>query len=175
MGRRWIRHGVALFWMIGLWSWPGASGAAGWTVDDLAQRYATPDALVRFLQEEFAFTRDADLFDQADYWQRPEEFLARRAGDCEDYALLAQAVLHRQGVEALVLSLYGPGGYAHTVCVFVEGGAYHVINQDRLLLLQAPSLDAVATTLLPGWTWGGIAQQTGTRGRLIQMIHHTSA
>ena len=70
----------------------------------------------------------------------------------------------------MVLSLYGPTGYAHTVCVFAERGRYHVINQDTLLILQAPSLEAAATALLPGWTWGGVAQRAGTRGRLMQMI-----
>ena len=80
-------------------------------------------------------------------------------------------VVNERGTpEAVVLSLYGPKGYAHTVCVFAEGGRYHVINQDTLLTLQAPSLEAAATALLPGWTWGGVAQRAGTRGRLVQMI-----
>lgn len=175
MDRRWMCRRAALLWIIGLWGWPATAGAAGWTVEELAQRYATPEALVRFLHEEITFARDAELFDQVDYWQSPEEFLRRRAGDCEDYALLAQAILHRQGIEAYVLSLYGPGGYAHTVCLFVEGDRYHAITQETILPLHAPSLEAAATALRPGWTWGGIAQRAGTRGRLIRMIRHPSA
>ena len=140
-------------------------------VDHLARLYTTPKAIAAFLKRDFRFQRDEELFGEMDRWQTPEEFVVRRAGDCEDYALLAQALLRRNGIEAYVLSLFGEEGYAHTVTVFVdEDGRYNAINQSRLRNYRAASLEALASQLYPTWTYGGIAEQDGTRGRMVREI-----
>ena len=141
-------------------------------LETLSRTCPTPESLARFFQEQITFQEDIRLFGEVDYWQAPEEFLSRRAGDCEDYALLAQAVLRRLGFEAFVFSLYGENGYAHTVCVFTQDGRYDVINEDRLLRLEAGSLEEVATQLYPQWTWAAVAERSGTRGRGIRFIEH---
>ena len=142
-------------------------------LDRLASAYTTPKAVAAFLKQDFTFKRDEDLFGEADRWQTPEEFAARKVGDCEDYALLAQALLRRNGIEAYVLSLFGEEGYAHTVAVFVDGdGRYNVINQDKLRPYRAKSLEALASQLYPAWTYGGIAEQDGTRGRMVRAIYN---
>jgi hypothetical protein len=140
-------------------------------IDQLAERYTTPKAVATFLRKEFTFKRDTDLFGQIDWWQEPEEFLLRRAGDCEDYALLARELLARNWIKAHVFSLFGYDGYAHTVCIFVdEQGRYNVINQDKLRYYRAPSLEALAAQIYPGWTFGGIAERDGGRGRFVSQI-----
>ena len=143
----------------------------GHILQTLARAYPTPEQLANFLHKNVVFQDDVRLFGQVDYWQDPEELLDRREGDCEDYALLAQAVLLRQGVEAFVFSLYGEEGYAHTVCVFVDKGRYNVINQDRVVRYQARSLEDLATYLNPRWIWGAVAERMGHRGRAIREIH----
>lgn len=153
---------------------PETANWANWTLEELARAYPTPRQLAGFLRRTIAFKRDPELFSRADYWQTPEELLARRAGDCEDYALLAKAVLDRQGKEAFLLSLYGSEGYAHTVCVFVEQGRYNVINQDRLVRYRAKSLDELAGFLHPGWSWAAIAVQHGSLGKSIRKIQNPS-
>ena len=150
-------------------------GAAGSLVplpslETLALTYGTPKQLARFLRETIQLTTDEALFGADDYWQTPEEILERRAGDCEDFALLAQAILERQGVEAYVFSVYGAGGYAHTVCVFVEGGRYSVINQNRVRQYRAPTLEAVAGRLYAGWRYGAVAERVGSRGAPTRFI-----
>ena len=142
------------------------------SIESIIRAYPTPKQLAKFLRTEFTFKTDAELFGETDYWQAPEEFLSRRAGDCEDYALFAQAVLQRQGIEAHVLSLFGEDGYAHTVCVFKQGGRYHVINQGRLLAYGAKTLDALAWQVYAGWTAGALSRQTGIRGEAIRMFHN---
>ena len=140
-------------------------------VDQIAASHRTPSAIAAFLREGFTFRRDEDLFGEADRWQSPEEFLQRRVGDCEDYALLAQALLRRNGIESYVLSLLGEEGYAHTVAVFVDAeGCYNLLNQDKLRLYRAPSLEALASRLYPSWTVAMIAEQDGTRGRIVQEL-----
>ncbi len=144
------------------------------SMESAARACATPDQISRFLRENVLFQEDQSLFGQADYWQTPEELLARRKGDCEDYALLACDLLLRQGKEAFVFSLYGEKGYAHTVCVFVEGGRFSVLNQDRLVRYGASSLEELAGQLYSGWTWGAVAQRHGHRGRAARIIRSAS-
>ncbi len=145
------------------------------SLDDLARRYTTPTAVGAFLQQEFTFRRDEELFGQIEYWQSPLEFLQRRSGDCEDYALLARDLLLRNGMEAYVFSLFGTRGYAHTVCLFVDAdGRYNVINQATVVFYRAQSLEALAAQLYPEWTFGGIVEQEGTRGRLVREIRYVA-
>jgi len=152
-------------------SQPAGHGASLPPLDQLAAAYQTPSAIAAFLREGFRFQRDEDLFGEIDRWQSPEEFLQRRAGDCEDYALLAKELLQRNGIESYVFSLFGEEGYAHTVSVFVdEEGRYNVINQDKLRRYRTPSLEQVAAQINPAWTYAMIAEQDGTRGRAVREI-----
>ena len=137
----------------------------------LASTHTTPKAVAALLRDAFTFKRDAELFGEADHWQSPEEFTKRKVGDCEDYALLAQAILRRNGIEAYALSLFGQEGYAHTICVFKdERGRYNLIDVDKIRYPKAVSLQALASWLYPGWTSGGIVEQAGVRGRMVQPI-----
>ena len=140
-------------------------------LDRLASTYTTPKAVATFLRNNFTFTRDEDLFGEPDRWQSPEEFASRKVGDCEDFALLAQALLRRNGIEAYLLSVFGEGGYAHTVCVFVdERGRYNVIDVGKIRYPHAKSLNTLASWLYPAWTVGGIAEQDGAHGRLVKSL-----
>ena len=140
-------------------------------LDQLAGTYTTPKAVAAFLHHAFTFQRDEELFGEADRWQSPEEFVARKAGDCEDYALLARALLRRNGIEAFIFSVFGKDGYAHTVCAFVDHrGRYNVIDVDKLCVLDVKSLESVASWLSPGWTVGAIAEQAGARGQMVTQI-----
>ena len=137
----------------------------------LSRTYTTPKAIAAWLHRDFTFRRDEDQFGEIDRWQAPEEFAVSKIGDCEDYALLAQALLRRNGIEAFVLSLFGEEGYAHTVSVFVDAeGRYNVINQDQVRYYRAKSLEDLASAIYPAWTFGGIAERDGTRGRLVREI-----
>lgn len=113
---------------------------------------------------------DRQLFGRDDYWQSPAETLRNGKGDCEDYALLAEALLRRQKIPAWVFSVYGPGGYGHTVCAFKENGRYNVINVDQLISYQAESLEELAGKLHPRWEWAAVARRAGHRGKPLRRI-----
>jgi len=142
------------------------------SIESIVLAYPTPKGLAQFLRQAITFTTDEELFGEPDHWQAPEEFLARRAGDCEDYALFAQAVLQRQGIEAHVLSVFGEEGYAHTVCAFRQSGCYHVLNQDRVQACGAKTLEALAWQLYRGWTYGALSRLTGTRGEAVRTFYN---
>lgn len=52
-----------------------------------------------------AYKRDIDNYGVIDHWATPGEILKRRAGDCEDYAILKLALLESLGVPASSMSI----------------------------------------------------------------------
>jgi Transglutaminase-like domain len=64
--------------------------------------------------------------------QSPQAFLARRAGDCDDYATLAAAVLREKGYTPRLITVRMPGR-VHVVCYVAETHSYlDYNNRDRL-------------------------------------------
>jgi hypothetical protein len=141
------------------------------SLDEIAGGIETPEGLVQFMQTNLKFANDADLFGMEDYWQAPEQFWELRAGDCEDYALLAHYVLTKLGYESYVVSLYDDQLYAHTIAVFKDEKGFNVINEDRLHEYGSENLEDALTNTYPGWTWGGIAELRESRGWMIKKLH----
>lgn len=52
-----------------------------------------------------AYRKDEATYGKMDYWATPEETLARRSGDCEDFAILKMAALLEAGIPATSMSL----------------------------------------------------------------------
>ena len=142
------------------------------TLDALAHRYTTPQAIGRWFREDFRFVRDRDQFGVAERWQSPEEFLATHRGDCEDFALLARELLVRNGVEAFVFSLFGDDGYAHTVCAFRDRDGYSALSRRGVQVVRARSLEGLANRLHPSWSFGGVVERDGVYGRLVRDLRN---
>lgn len=51
------------------------------------------------------YRRDKDVHNRIDYWQKPEETLELKTGDCEDYAILKAWRLVNAGVPSSVLRI----------------------------------------------------------------------
>lgn len=52
-----------------------------------------------------AYRKDSAVYGKLDYWAKPSEILERRAGDCEDFAILKMTALLQAGVPAQSMSL----------------------------------------------------------------------
>ncbi|MEO5759610.1 MAG: transglutaminase-like cysteine peptidase [Mesorhizobium sp.] len=52
-----------------------------------------------------AYRKDSVVYGKLDYWAKPSEILANRAGDCEDFAILKMTALLRAGIPAQSMSL----------------------------------------------------------------------
>jgi hypothetical protein len=65
----------------------------------LAVRCKTIEDIRQFLRGCRAVS-DKELFDKEEYWQPPEEFEKRKAGDCEDFALWTWRQLLSMGYDA---------------------------------------------------------------------------
>ncbi len=51
-----------------------------------------------FFNQRIRFTNDIDLWGVNDYWATPQEFLAKGAGDCEDYSIAKYYSLIKLGI-----------------------------------------------------------------------------
>lgn len=117
---------------------------------NLAADLNTPEAVANYMWHNFTFEKDRRQFGNEDYWQTPEQFMTTRQGDCEDFAYFAYEMLKLNGRKAFVLNVYG-GGFAHSVCVYLENGHYNVINGTTLDRLNAKDLKTVAEDIYPFW------------------------
>jgi len=52
-----------------------------------------------------AYRKDSVVYGKLDYWAKPGEALAKRAGDCEDFAILKMTALLRAGIPAQSMAL----------------------------------------------------------------------
>lgn len=73
--------------------------------------------------EGISYRNDADIYGVEDYWARPAETIALRAGDCEDQAILGAWLLWTQGVSTFRMRLvYGEAaGLGAHMWLLVDG------------------------------------------------------
>jgi hypothetical protein len=77
------------------------------------------------LFEEFAFS-------YSPYVQPADEFLDYRAGDCDDYAILADFVLSKKGYRTRIVRVVLAGSdVAHAICYVTENKAYLDYNNRK--------------------------------------------
>jgi len=88
---------------------------------------------------------DKELFGKEDYWQPPEEFEKRKAGDCEDFSLWTWRQLLSMGLDArVVFGRHGRYGIGHAwVMFFQDGKCFLVEPQARALGLRLPRLSTL--------------------------------
>lgn len=99
-----------------------------------------------------AYKTDNALYNQRDYWATATETLDKRAGDCEDYAILKLQLLHAAGIDKdmmrLVLSrdLAGNRDHAFLVVATPNGDVVLDNTTDRIYPAnQAHSIRPILT------------------------------
>lgn len=96
-----------------------------------------------------AYKKDSVVYGKLDYWAKPAEILERRAGDCEDFAILKMAALLRAGIPAQSMSLVvlqdRKRGFFHAVLsvstgsgVFILDSLSNVVSRDSDLPSYVP-------------------------------------
>lgn len=138
-------------------------------LSDLAQKLKTPESIAHYLWRNFSFEKDQRQFGQKEYWQSPQEFLQNGKGDCEDFAIFAKALLEQLGKRAFLFNVYGDG-FAHTVCVFEEGGKFHVIDKDRVIRYDAASLEELSKKIYPFWRTGAVVKPSPKGGMILKLV-----
>lgn len=100
---------------------------------------------------------DKELFGKDDYWQPPDEFEKRKAGDCEDFSFWTWRQLMAIGFDArLVFGKHGRYGIGHAwVEFFQDGKCYLVEPQARHLGIQLPRLSTLKYKPKFSIAWNG--------------------
>lgn len=101
-----------------------ARAAAGVTLAELkADPKLTPERFIKYFAD-FKFELGRDV-------RPPETFLARKSGDCDDFATLAANVLREKGYTTKLVAVFMPKD-VHVVCYVKESAAYLDYNCRKL-------------------------------------------
>lgn len=97
--------------------------------------------------------------------QTPAEFLSRRRGDCDDYAILADHVLRQRGYDTRLVHVRMVGRIAHAICYVFEDRAYLDYNNRKFFFtLQrcGPTLREIATKVADWFeaNWTSVSEFT---------------
>ena len=77
----------------------------------------------------------------ADTWSLPQETIARRYGDCEDFAFLSENVLRTLGYQPQVIAFKRERrARRHAICIFKKEGRYFYFDNTRLRGTYATSM-----------------------------------
>ena len=121
------------------------------------------------MKKNFEFVSDRAQFGTEEHWQTPEAMLERQRGDCEDYALFAQAILKRNGYQTFILSVYWNED-AHTITLFEKEGIWGIFNLDKLDLPHVTSLAELAATVRDNWSYLGVMRVEGNSGIISRKV-----
>ena len=128
------------------------------TVDALAKQVKTPWQLSVFLWHRIWYKSDKDVHGLPDHWQKAEETLQRRTGDCEDFSILAKAVLDIWGYETKIIVVCNPKE-AHAVCAFRYKDKWYHISNWGMVKGETPE------SVYKNWT---LYQERNTNGRVLR-------
>ncbi len=110
---------------------------------------------------------DEKLFGKRDYWQPPDEFEKRKAGDCEDFSFWAWRQLMDLGFDArIVFGRHGRYGIGHAWVEFFQDGKCFLFEpQARGIGLHLPRLSTLAyePKFSVAWTGDGLAYYAHSR------------
>lgn len=140
----------------------------------LLEKIDSPKNLSKFMRKNFKFVEDRDNFGKVDYWQSPEEMLQLKKGDCEDFALFADAALKELGFESEVVSIYGPNQFAHTVTAFKQDGKWRVFNDGKLYKYDTDTIEASISKINAQWSWAAFTEKRQNRGWLKKIFYNPS-
>lgn len=138
----------------------------GLTVETLRRTPLTPQEFAHhFRNFQFVFRKQV---------QKPEVFLASRAGDCDDFSTLAAAILREKGYTPRLISVRMPG-ITHVVCYIEESESYLDYNNRagrKCLVPCSSSLAAIANSVASsyGSQWTSVSEFTFSSGtkRLVK-------
>ncbi len=138
---------------------------SGWLLD-LSIDLDSPDALATYMLRRFSFRDDRDLYGVAERFVSPEEFLARGAGDCDDWAWFATAALAKRGYPTWLVSVWRgeadrAGNTGHMVAAYLAADGWGYISTEGHVAARASSIAGLAERVTPDWFGASIWKYGG--------------
>ena len=112
----------------------------------------TIEDYARWLQANITYQRNP-----LDHWAPPEETIAKRHGDCKDYAFLNAEVLKVFGYKPHIFVLTRRAGN-HAVCVFEKDGYFFWFDNNHLKESNARSLKELARDILAEYHFSSLLE-----------------
>jgi len=111
--------------------------------EEYAQWLSTVESLTDIIlfANDFTYVSDKEQFGKLDYWQTPNEFFARKHGDCEDVHLfIADALYRALGLESYLIVAWKftrfPLTESHGMTIYKRNGQYYLLNYRRTYLMH---------------------------------------
>jgi len=107
----------------------------------------TPEQLAQWFLTDFRYETE-----MPDTWQNASETLEIKKGDCEDFAILAQDMLNKMGIQSDILIIKFTGlNQQHAICIFKEGDNYSFISNQELIRTGAATLKEAIQEQYSDW------------------------
>jgi len=117
------------------------------TIAEVANFVHTPFELTNWLSHNFAYEMELP-----DHWQGAKETLELKKGDCEDFAILNQAVLGQLGIASEIVIVKFKGlNLSHAICIFKNGEFYSYFSNKELVQTKARSIKEAIEKEYPDW------------------------
>ncbi|MDP2653153.1 MAG: transglutaminase-like domain-containing protein [Candidatus Omnitrophota bacterium] len=113
----------------------------------------TPKDYAKWLEKHIVYRKDS----KAGAWADPLSVLARKFGDCEDFAFLNVAVLRVMGYSPKFFTFHSEEK-GHAICVFQDKGHYYYFDNMKLKKIQEPTIFEFAKGLLSQETYTEIRE-----------------
>jgi len=118
-----------------------------------------------FFNSRIVFVNDIELWGAQDYWATPIEFLCKKAGDCEDFAIAKYFTLKAMGMPEEKLNIsYVKAiqyGIAHMVLTYYSAPGAEPLVLDNLVDAISPA--SKRTDLLPVFSFNGAGLWTAVQ------------
>jgi hypothetical protein len=114
----------------------------------------------------FSFRHDREMYGVPERFAPPAEFLARRAGDCDDWAWFAAEALRERGYRTWLVSVWrhtpdDAGNSGHMVAAYLDRDGWGYVSTEGNVSAHAASLAGLAGTVSSDWDSFSIWRQGG--------------
>ena len=117
----------------------------------------TPEQLSSWMQNNLVYQQEV----LTDNWKLPQQTILDEGGDCEDFAILTQAVLSDLKIESqLIYIRYSLLESRHVICIYETfGGTYNVFDNQYLYKTPYKTRREILNQLYPKWRSSGICDE----------------
>jgi len=130
------------------------------TPKTIADRYTSIDSISDYLITYYKYESDAEQFDYEDYWQTTEEMIENKKGDCEDFAILTQAILKELDIKSQLIGLWWEERdftttykmYGHMLLVFQdENDKYSFMDNQFYVAAEKETIEELFEFYTDNW------------------------
>ena len=114
---------------------------------DIQDSIRTPEDLAQWFSSKFTYAMEIP-----DRWQKAEETLSLKTGDCEDFAILSRALLDKMGIRCEIVIVEFKGlPMAHAICAWQDAQKVNLMSNGKLYKIKADSIESAIKKVYPDW------------------------